>query len=581
MAPCGDGGSSLQGLVNSREESLSTFEPLVVGFAWACVALAILVASERMVHIAVNLVMTFTRGDRPEAVGFSRGMLPSFQQPGAPPIWQDEDEWPTVLVQLPMFNEGHQAIGAVAAAAAMHWPASRTMVQVLDDSTDGASREKVDWALRECRTRGVRAEVHRRTNRQGYKAGALKEGMELAHVQGQFEFIAIFDADFRPDPDFLLKTVPYFDRQDVGLVQTRWSFLNAGESFLTRVQEIALNYHVKCEQYSRFAGDLFFNFNGTAGVWRTAAILDAGGWSGATVTEDMDLSLRAHVAGWKSVFLRNVTCDNEIPTDYQAYRNQQFRWTCGPMQVWRRVAFWSNHVNAEVGSRLGLLSRLWVLYFFAVSYLLSTILAALAALILIPLATISVEIRTPITIMAIVLAPAMLGACISTPTWRVDRYLGFMFFQNVMALLRVKAVLAGLRDTRSANSWVVTKKKGSASGDSKPSRRGQSSLLWPECFAGAAYIAAAGYAILHPLSTLVLESMFIAYLLIQGGMFILHGFRAFPQRGEQATQMRPVTDRRQCAAIESVSCAHRLEQDTPRSDRVGRRAALATEGVPT
>jgi beta-mannan synthase len=560
---------------------LTTIEPLTVALAWSCVALAVLVGLERIAHLAVNVVMTITRGERPAAFGYSEGLLPVHDCTGLAPIWQDEDEWPSVLIQLPMFNEGHQAVGAVAAAAALRWPASRILVQVLDDSTDGASRERVDCALREWRDRGVRVEVHRRSNREGYKAGALKEGMELAHVRGQFEFIAIFDADFRPDQDFLLKTVPYFDRQDVGLVQTRWTFLNAGESFLTRVQEIALNYHVKCEQYSRFAGDLFFNFNGTAGIWRTAAILDAGGWSGATVTEDMDLSLRAHVAGWKSVFLRDVTCDNEIPADYQAYRNQQFRWTCGPMQVWRRVAFWSNRLSAEKGSRRDLLSRLWVLYFFAVSYLLSTILAAIASLILIPMATISAEIRTPITVMAIVLAPAMLGACLSTPTWRVDRYLGFMLFQNVMALLRVTAVFAGLRNTGSANSWVVTRKKGSASGDAQSSRRGRSSPLWPECFAGAAYFTAAGYAIVHPLSTLLLESMFIAYLLFQGGMFLLHGFRAFPQHEESASLAPPIAERPQCAAIDAVQDAQWIELDAPRSDRVGRRAALAVEASPT
>jgi beta-mannan synthase len=560
---------------------LSTFEPFVVAIAWGCAGLAVLVAFERIIHIAVNLAMTSTRGNRPEAFGYTGEVLPSLHQcDGASLMWQEEDVWPTVLIQLPMFNEGHQVVGAMAAAAALRWPPSRILVQILDDSTDGASRERVDCAVREWRDRGVRAEVHRRDNRQGYKAGALKEGMELAHIRDQFEFIAIFDADFRPDPNFLFDTIPYFDRPDVGLVQTRWTFLNAGESFLTRVQEIALNYHVKCEQYSRFAGDWFFNFNGTAGVWRTAAILDAGGWSGATVTEDMDLSLRAHVAGWKSVFRRDVTCDNEIPADYQAYRNQQFRWTCGPMQVWRRVPFWNNKHGGKQKSRLGVLSRLWVLYFFSVSYFLSTILAALASLVLIPMATISAEIRLPITVMAILLAPAMLGACLSTPTWRVDRYLGFMLFQNVMALLRLKAVVAGLRDASSAQSWVVTKKKGSASSGGESSRSGRTSPFWPECVAGLVYLAAGGYALLHPLSSLRLESLFIAYLVLQGGMFMIHGFRAFPERKEQLSQASPFAVSQQ-RAIQKAPHGHCPGQDAPRTDRAGRRTALAAESVPT
>ena len=164
----------------------------------------------------------------------------------------------------------------------------------------------------------------------------------------EYEYIAIFDADFHPEPDFLLKCIPYLrDNSDVGFVQARWTYANGNESILTRVQEISLSYHIKCEQYARFATGAFFNFNGTAGIWRRATIEKAGGWNARTTVEDMDLSLRAYLQGWRFVFLYDVTCLNELPSSYDAYRKQQHRWSCGPMQLWRKAtsAVWASNIS--------------------------------------------------------------------------------------------------------------------------------------------------------------------------------------------------------------------------------------------
>ncbi|KAL0039912.1 hypothetical protein WJX77_011521 [Trebouxia sp. C0004] len=179
-------------------------------------------------------------------------------------------------------------------------------------------------------------EVLRRTNRAGYKAGALKEGLQRLQ---DFDFVAIFDADFKPDSDFLMKTIPHLMHDShLGFGQTRWTFTNADESYLTKAQEISLNYHCRCEQYAHFSSGTFFNFNGTAGVWRVRTIMEFGGWNSRTTVEDMDLSLRAYLAGWKGMYLRDITCLNELPASFFAYRKQQHRWTCGPVQLWRKAA---------------------------------------------------------------------------------------------------------------------------------------------------------------------------------------------------------------------------------------------------
>jgi cellulose synthase/poly-beta-1,6-N-acetylglucosamine synthase-like glycosyltransferase len=219
------------------------------------------------------------------------------------------------------------------AAAALDWPRDRLQIQVLDDSDDETTtiaQARVDYFRR----RGIDIALVRRADRSGFKAGALAAGLQSAAG----EFIAIFDADFTPPADFLKKTIPHFAPHAVGLVQARWGHLNATYSALTRAQSIALDGHFVVEQTARSRNGLFFNFNGTAGVWRRACIEQAGGWQGDTLSEDLDLSYRAQMGGWKMVFLPEVVAPAEIPPQIHAFKRQQFRWAKGSTQCLIKLA---------------------------------------------------------------------------------------------------------------------------------------------------------------------------------------------------------------------------------------------------
>jgi cellulose synthase/poly-beta-1,6-N-acetylglucosamine synthase-like glycosyltransferase len=247
------------------------------------------------------------------------------------------NRFPRVTVQLPIFNEAHVVERLIDAAARLEYPADRLQIQVLDDSTDETTvlaRKRVSYH----RSRGVDIELRHRYNRVDFKAGALREGMEKASG----EFIALFDADFLPPEDFLLRAIPYFlGRPRLGFVQTRWGHINSGYSSLTAAQTIALDGHFAVEQPARHRSGLFLNFNGSAGVWRRESIEDAGGWQGDTLCEDMDLSYRAQLAGWEPVYLRDVVCRAEIPPQIHAFRRQQARWAGGSIacavKLWRRI----------------------------------------------------------------------------------------------------------------------------------------------------------------------------------------------------------------------------------------------------
>jgi cellulose synthase/poly-beta-1,6-N-acetylglucosamine synthase-like glycosyltransferase len=239
---------------------------------------------------------------------------------------------PRVTVQLPIYNERFVAGRLLDAAAQLDWPADRLEIQVLDDSTDD-TREIVDERAASWSARGIRMKVLRRANRRGYKAGALAEGL----TQCTGKFVAIFDADFIPSPDFLRRTIPCFSRPEIGMVQARWGFCNAGHSWLTAVQATLLGPHFAIEHQVRCRRGLFFNFNGTAGVWRSAAIESAGGWQADTVTEDLDLSYRAQLAGWRFVYLDGVVVPSELPVTMAGFRSQQQRWAKGSVQTARKI----------------------------------------------------------------------------------------------------------------------------------------------------------------------------------------------------------------------------------------------------
>ncbi|HTB80912.1 MAG TPA: glycosyltransferase family 2 protein [Opitutaceae bacterium] len=252
------------------------------------------------------------------------------RQPSAPPPWRGP--LPRVCVQCPLFNEPLVAEALLEKVTALRWPAELLEIHILDDSTDGTPGVIERW-LRAHPERAGRCVHLRRHSRAGYKAGALAEGM----ARSQAEFFAVFDADFRPEPDFLEQLMPRFADPDVGVVQARWEFSNRNASLLTRCQGIFLDAHFVVEQAARCSGDLFFNFNGTAGIWRRTALEEAGGWCADTVTEDLDASYRAQLIGWKFVYLDRYTVPSELPENLTAFKSQQRRWTKGGMQVARKL----------------------------------------------------------------------------------------------------------------------------------------------------------------------------------------------------------------------------------------------------
>jgi cellulose synthase/poly-beta-1,6-N-acetylglucosamine synthase-like glycosyltransferase len=233
-------------------------------------------------------------------------------------------EIPFVTIQLPIYNEKYVVERLLLQIAKMDYPKDKLEIQVLDDSTDD-SIVKTSKLVDEIAKTGINIKHITRANRIGFKAGALKDGLTTA----KGEFIAIFDADFLPDSDWLLKTVPYFKSEKVGVVQTRWGHLNRNHSLLTKIQAFALDAHFTLEQVGRNSKSHFINFNGTAGIWRKSCIIDAGNWQSDTLTEDLDLSYRAQLKNWKFVYLEDVVTLAELPAILSAARTQQFRWNKG------------------------------------------------------------------------------------------------------------------------------------------------------------------------------------------------------------------------------------------------------------
>ena len=243
---------------------------------------------------------------------------------------------PKVTVQLPMYNEMYVAERIIDTTAELDYPRDKFQIQVLDDSTD-ETKEIIANKVKELAAKGIDIIHIHRTDRTGYKAGALDSAMDK--VSG--EFIAIFDADFVPDTDFLLKTIPYFQDEKIGVVQTRWGHLNKTYSMLTELQAFGLNGHFAIEQGGRSTNGHYINFNGTAGIWRKSCIADAGGWEHDTITEDLDLSYRAQMNGWKFKYLEDVISPAELPITMSALKSQQHRWMKGGaevfMKMWKRL----------------------------------------------------------------------------------------------------------------------------------------------------------------------------------------------------------------------------------------------------
>ena len=254
-----------------------------------------------------------------------------------------DDDCPHVLVQLPVFNERYVVDRLIDAVAALDWPRDRLHVQVLDDSTDDTLDIAQD-AVERAAAAGLAITHETRADRTGFKAGALAEGLRRSNAP----FVAIFDADFLPPADFLRRAMGTLLADDrVGMVQARWTHINRDDTLLTRAQAVLLDGHFIMEHGARFRSGRFFNFNGTAGIWRRQAIADAGGWSHDTLVEDLDLSYRSQLAGWRFVYRQDIEVPAELPDDARAFKSQQHRWAKGSIQAARKLlpTIWRSDVS--------------------------------------------------------------------------------------------------------------------------------------------------------------------------------------------------------------------------------------------
>ena len=242
------------------------------------------------------------------------------------------DPLPVVTIQLPLYNEMYVVDRLVDAVCKIEYPRELLEIQVLDDSTD-ETRQIAELAVRRYAAQGVDIKYLHRTDRTGYKAGALEEGLKVARGA----YVAIFDADFIPNTDFLQRTVHYFSSPKVAMVQARWGHVNEDYSLLTKIQSVLLDAHFVLEHGSRNRGGCFFNFNGTAGIWRKEAIYDGGGWQHDTLTEDLDLSYRTQLRGWQFVFVQDHVAPAELPVEMNAFKSQQHRWAKGSIQTFLKL----------------------------------------------------------------------------------------------------------------------------------------------------------------------------------------------------------------------------------------------------
>ena len=273
-------------------------------------------------------------------------LLYRYFMPSRAKIFKNEDSFsrdtPFVTIQLPIFNEKYVVGRLIDNITSLDYPKNRFEIHVLDDSTDD-TLDITKAKVKEYEAKGFNIKCITRTNRTGFKAGALKDAMSEA----KGKFIAIFDADFLPKPDFLTVTLPSFDDPNIGVVQTRWEHINQNYSLLTELQAFQLNVHFTVEQKGRYKAGYMLQFNGTAGLWRKQCIEDAGGWEADTLTEDLDLSYRAQMKGWKIQYLENVTSPAELPAEINGLKSQQFRWMKGGAETARKMLprVWSSNIS--------------------------------------------------------------------------------------------------------------------------------------------------------------------------------------------------------------------------------------------
>ncbi|KAH6833245.1 cellulose synthase-like A02 [Perilla frutescens var. hirtella] len=347
---------------------------------------------------------------------------------------------------------------SIGAACGLSWPADRLVVQVLDDSTDLVIKDKIEKECMRWASEGINIRYQLREGRKGYKAGALKEGLKRDYVK-ECEYVAIFDADFQPEPDFLRRAMPYLIHNlDIALIQARWRFVNADECFLTRMQEMSLDFQFVIEQEGGSSIHAFFSFNGSGGIWRIAAINEAGGWKDRTTVEDMDLAVRAGLMGWKFVFLGDLHVKSELPSSFKSYRSQQHRWSSGPANLFRKMV-----TEIAKNKDISLSTKFYIIYnFFFIRKLVGTMFTFLFYCVVLPLVSLTPEVDVPKwgAIVATFII-ATLNTVVATPR---SFYLAipWVLFENIMSFHRTKALLIGLFEAKRANEWIVTEKLGDA-----------------------------------------------------------------------------------------------------------------------
>ncbi|GJM89036.1 hypothetical protein PR202_ga05632 [Eleusine coracana subsp. coracana] len=383
-----------------------------------------------------------------------KGIKPMPMAAGKDDVEAGAEDFPMVLVQIPMCNEKEVYQQSIGAVCSLDWPKSNFLVQVLDDSDDAATSALIKEEVEKWQREGVHIIYRHRVIRDGYKAGNLKSAMNCSYVK-DYEFVVIFDADFQPQPDFLKRTIPHFKgKDDVGLVQARWSFVNKDENLLTRLQNINLCFHFEVEQQVNGAFLNFFGFNGTAGVWRIKALEDSGGWMERTTVEDMDIAVRAHLKGWKFLFLNDVECQCELPESYEAYRKQQ-----------HRMGLFDNSPDVAVYflMQIGFWKKCNLIFlFFLLRKLILPFYSFTLFCVILPMTMFVPEAELPAWVVCYI--PATMSILNILPAPKSFPFIvPYLLFENTMSVTKFNAMISGLFQLGSAYEWVVTKKSGRSS----------------------------------------------------------------------------------------------------------------------
>ncbi|CAI0469452.1 unnamed protein product [Linum tenue] len=413
-----------------------------------CLIMSVMLFIER-VYMGVVIILIKLFGRRPE----KRYKW----EPMKDDVELGNSGYPMVLIQVPMYNEREVYQLSIGAACGLSWPSDRIIIQVLDDSTDPTIKDMVELECQRWASKGINIKYEIRDNRNGYKAGALKEGMKRSYVKN-CDYVAIFDADFQPEPDFLWRTIPFLvHNPEIGLVQARWKFVNADECLMTRMQEMSLNYHFSVEQEVGSSTYAFFGFNGTAGVWRIGALNEAGGWKDRTTVEDMDLAVRASLKGWKFLYLDDLRVKNELPSTFKAYRYQQHRWSCGPANLFRKMI-----KEIVMNKKVTLWKKVHVIYsFFFVRKIVAHIITFVFYCVVLPATVVVPEVEVPKW--GLVYIPSIITVLNSVGTPRsLHLVIFWIVFENVISLHRTKATFIGLLEAGRVNEWIVTEKLGDA-----------------------------------------------------------------------------------------------------------------------